>query len=79
MPISAFEWHGPNIPRVAFGHGIDPEAAEKAFALASLSRRTTPGADAPHSTPCPGLKLLLLCGVALAGLTNVGAGAPRCQ
>ena len=40
MRVSGFEWDDGNILQLALGHGIEPEEAEEAFALAPLVRRT---------------------------------------
>ncbi len=43
LRVSEFEWDDGNVLHLQLGHGIEPEEAEEAFAVAPLLRRTRLG------------------------------------
>jgi uncharacterized DUF497 family protein len=43
LRIAGFEWDDGNVLHLALGHGIEPEEAEEAFAVAPLFRKTKCG------------------------------------
>lgn len=74
MRITAFEWDDGNVLHLALGHGIEPEEAEEAFAVAPLFRKTRRGHYAVFGPTQAGRLLVIVFEMKKAGLVRVITG-----
>ena len=74
MRISGFDWDDGNMLHVALGHGIEPEEAEKVFAVAPLFRRTRRGHYAGFGPTQAGRLLVIVFEKKGHGLVRVITG-----